>query len=123
MTPRKVVGETIAFFGSTARHRSYPVIDEEGRLLGLVSRSDALRWQVESAPGDVALSDVVSDASQPFTTAQAPVGVVADLMVATGVGRVPIIDPITSKVIGILSRHDLLKARRIGNEAERTRGR
>lgn len=117
------IGETIAFFGSTAKHRSYPVIDEEGRLLGLVSRSDALRWQVESVPGDAALSDVVSDASQPFTTAQAPVGIVADLMVETGVGRVPIVDPITSKVIGILSRHDLLKARRIGNEAERTRGR
>jgi len=37
------IAETIAFFASQARHRSYPVVDEEGRLLGLVSRSDALR--------------------------------------------------------------------------------
>ncbi len=117
------IGETIAFFGSAAKHRSYPVIDEEGQLLGLVSRSDVLRWQVENGQRDAALSDVVSDASQPFTTTQAPVGIVADLMVETGVGRIPIVDPATRRVIGILSRHDLLKARRIGIEAERTRSR
>ncbi len=117
------IAETIAFFASKARHRSYPVIDEAGQLLGLVSRADALRWQVENGLQDASLAEAVSDASQPYAVPQAPVGIVADLMVETGVGRIPIVDPVSHQVIGILSRHDLLKARRIGVDAERMRSR
>jgi len=117
------VAETMDFFSSKARHRSYPVVNEEGHLLGLVSRSDVLRWEVGNHPQNIPLAEVVSDASQPFAVASAPVGTVADLMVKTGIGRIPIIDPATQDVIGILSRHDLLKARRISAEAEQMRSR
>jgi len=78
---------------------------------------------VESGLQDAQLADVISDASQPSAGPQVPVGIVADLMVETGIGRIPIIDPTTNRVVGILSRHDLLKARRIGVDAERIRGR
>ncbi len=117
------VAETIDFFGKKAEHRSYPVVDSEGRMIGLVSRADALRWQVEEQTKETSLADLISDASQPFATPDAPIGVVADLMVETGVGRIPIVDPASQQVIGILSRHDLLKARRIGIETERRRSR
>ncbi|WP_250890791.1 chloride channel protein [Sphingobium nicotianae] len=117
------IARTIAFFANEAVHRSYPVVDEGGHLLGLVSRADVLRWQVESGPQDTSLAEGVSDASQPFAVPQAPVGVVADLMVESGIGRIPIVDPVSHRVIGILSRHDLLKARRIGVAAERMRSR
>jgi Mg2+/Co2+ transporter CorC len=42
-------------------------------------------------------------------------------MVETGVGRIPIVHPDTLRVVGILSRHDLLKARSIGTRAETVR--
>ena len=44
-------------------------------------------------------------------------------MVESGKGRIPIVDPATKKVVGILSRHDLLKARdtRIRSESHRSR--
>ena len=32
----------VRFFADEAEHRSYPVVDAHGRLLGLVSRTDAL---------------------------------------------------------------------------------
>jgi H+/Cl- antiporter ClcA len=108
----------VAFFTDCATHRSYPVIDGEGRLLGLVSRSDALRWQVEGAQYDVPLAEVLSDPLQPFAYGGSPIGEVADLMVETGIGRIPIVDDETEKVIGILSRHDLLKARSARMRAE-----
>lgn len=38
------IAEALAFFQTGARHRSYPVVDHEGRLLALASRTDALRW-------------------------------------------------------------------------------
>ena len=42
-----LIHDVVEFFAETATHRSYPVVDGYGRLQGLVSRSDALRWQIE----------------------------------------------------------------------------
>jgi CIC family chloride channel protein len=112
------IAAVVAFFSDEAVHRSYPVTDDEGRLLGLVSRSDALRWKLGGDLADVSLADAMSDAAQPFAFVHASIGEVADLMVDTGVGRVPIIDEGTRKVVGILSRHDLLKARSLKQRSE-----
>ncbi|MEO8723465.1 MAG: chloride channel protein [Sphingobium sp.] len=117
------VEAVVGFFAEGATHRSYPVVDEQGRLLGLVSRSDALRWRVDGAPMGASLADVLSDASQPSAPPHAPIGEVADLMVLTGTGRIPIVDPVTARVVGILSRHDLLKARHARSQAETLRSR
>lgn len=117
------VAEALAFFGGKAAHRSYPVVDGEGGLLGLVSRTDALRWRGDSAAGEVTLAETLSDASQPVAYPDSPSGVVADLIVETGIGRIPIIDPVTRRVVGILSRQDLLKARSAHRIAETRRNR
>ena len=117
------IREAVDYFRHTAVHRSYPVIDEKGRLLALVSRSDALRWQVEGDTRETSLAEALSDASQPFAYPHSPIGEVADLMVETGVGRIPIVDADTAQVVGILSRHDLLKARGAGRRAELDRHR
>jgi CBS domain-containing protein len=112
------VPDAARFFADRAIHRSYPVVDEEGGLLGLVSRSDALRWHVEGGPLDATLGGALSDASQPVAYPDSPIGDVADLMVDTGIGRIPIVDPSSGRVLGILSRHDLLKTRNVRRQAE-----
>jgi CBS domain-containing protein len=117
------VEQAIAIFAGNASHRSYPVVDAEGHLLGLVSRSDALRWQVDGAPPGASLADLLSDAEQPFALPHAPIGEVADLIIETGIGRIPIVDPVSRRVVGIASRHDLLKGRRARIEMEQIRSR
>ena len=44
------------------------------------------------------------------------------MMVETGIGRIPIVEEQGNRVIGILSRHDLLKARKLTRGAELDRG-
>ncbi|WP_445679538.1 chloride channel protein [Radicibacter daui] len=117
------IGEALDFFAGEATHRSYPVVTAEGQLLGLLSRSDALRWQVEGASPEVALAETLSDASQPVAYPDSPSAFVADLMVKSGIGRIPIIERDSRKVVGILSRHDLLKARRTLQQGETSRSR
>jgi H+/Cl- antiporter ClcA/CBS domain-containing protein len=112
------IAQAVAFFTNDAQHRSYPVIDAQERLLGLVSRTDALSWQADRESDDTPLGDVVSDATQPFAYPDTPGGIVADMIVDSGIGRIPIVDPETRRVVGILSRQDLLKTRRSTNEAE-----
>lgn len=115
------VGETITFFMSEARHRSYPVVAANGTLQGLVSRTDALRWQVTGAALDATLADVLSDASQPSGMTHDPISRIADLMVESGVGRIPITDASGGRVVGVVTRHDLLKVRHHHHSAERER--
>jgi CBS domain-containing protein len=117
------IGEVVTFFEEDADHRSYPVVDHSGRLLGLVSRSDALKWQGYSATLGLTLAEMLSDASQPVAYPDTPIGDVADLMVDTGVGRIPIVERETQRVVGILSRHDLLKARSVRRKVEQVRER
>jgi CIC family chloride channel protein len=117
------VAGAVEFFAGQAAHRSYPVVDGEGRLLGLVSRSDALRWQTEARMWESTLADILSDASQPCAYPETPIGGVADLMVDTGVGRIPIVERASNRVVGILSRHDLLKARSLRRQSETGRDR
>lgn len=117
------IGEVVDFFAGDARHRSYPVVDEGGCLLGLVSRSDALRWQVEGMDGATTLAESLSDASQPVAFPENPAGTVADLIVQSGIGRIPVVDRTSRRVVGILSRQDLLKARRKVRSGETDRAR
>src|SRR3546814_19626188 len=102
----------LRFFTEEATHRSYPVVDAEGRLVGLASRSDALRWKAGAFDENTTLTETLSDASQTTAYPDTPCGVIADLIVETGVARVPIVDRETHKVVGILSRQALLKARK-----------
>lgn len=113
--------EACAFFGEEGRHRSYPVVDDEGRLLGMVSRLDALRWQVGGAPAGATMAEMLSDVSVPSGNPKDAISRIADMMVDTGCGRIPIVDPASRRVIGILTRHDLLKTRHAHRSAENLR--
>jgi len=120
---RATVAETITFFASDARHRSYPVVGANHRLVGVVSRADALEWQVSGTLGSSTLLEVLSDASQPSGAPHDPISRIADLMVESGIGRIPIIDPADGRVVGLLTRHDLLKVRQHHKAAELQRSR
>jgi chloride channel protein, CIC family len=117
------VGDAVRLFATEAEHRSYPVVDAAGRLLGLVSRTDALRWQVEETD-EGSLSDLLSDVATRFAYPATPTAQVADMMVESGIGRVPVIDQNSRRVVGIISRQDLLKfrVRHRHTEDVRTRG-
>ena len=112
------LAEAAAMFTAGARYRSYPVVDGIGKLIGLVSRNDALAWQQGSIPPEATLADTLSDASQPSVQPDTPIGVVADLILQTGNGRIPVTEAGTHKVVGIVTRHDLLKARHTVQKGE-----
>jgi CBS domain-containing protein len=106
------IEDAIAFFtGETKRHCSYPVVDGQRRLVAMVDRADVLRWMAEGAPEHRTLDDLLSDAS---AVVGHPGEIVADLvnrMVAHDVGRVPIVEPATRRVVGLVARKDLMRVR------------
>jgi H+/Cl- antiporter ClcA/CBS domain-containing protein len=111
------VGEAVAFFEGPARHRSYPVVDSGGHLAGLVSRADALGWRRDAFDPAARLGEALSDAGQPSAHETMPCGAVAELIVESGVGRIPVVST-EGIVVGIITRQDLLRARRTGHQRE-----
>ncbi len=118
------VDEAIAFFMTaegSRRHKSYPVVDGEDHLVGMVSRADVLRWMRDDLPERTTVGETVSDPQPLFAWADDLVGPLADRMATADVGRVPVVDRATRKVVGLVARRDLLRvrARHIREERER----
>jgi H+/Cl- antiporter ClcA/predicted transcriptional regulator len=106
------VGEACDFFASQQKtHRIYPVVDAAGRLAGVVSRADALLWQGNPDLASQTLAENVTDDSVPVGHPDDTVAFIADLMLSTGDGRIPIVDPTSGKLCGLIARKDLLRLR------------
>ncbi|MBB3457889.1 H+/Cl- antiporter ClcA [Rhizobium sp. BK313] len=103
-------------------HRFYPVVETDGRLVGMISRADALRWQSEPDLAGQTLYDLISDTSIPLAHPEDTVGRVADIMIQADTGRVPVVDERTGVLVGLIARKDLLRLRSAANRSEFERG-
>jgi H+/Cl- antiporter ClcA len=106
------IADAVAFFTAaegTARFKSYPVVDARGLPVWMVSRADILRWSREGWPPGGTLQDAAGDLMTGY--ADELVGHLADRMAVADVGRVPIIERQSRKLVGLVARRDLLRAR------------
>jgi chloride channel protein, CIC family len=103
------------------RHKSYPVVDEEGHVLGMAARADALRWLRQGWEPGTTLASLARQSELLVGHADELVGHLADRMAAADIGRVPIVDRRYGKLVGIVARKDLLRARArmVAEERER----
>ena len=116
------IDEAISFFSSKARrHKSYPLIDAAGQVAGVVARADVLRWRAENPHGEESLSDRVSDRSLTVGYPDEPVSHLADRMVLADLGRVPIVERHTLRLVGLVARKDLLRIRATAKSTEANR--
>jgi CBS domain-containing protein len=116
------VDQAITFFSAEEpRHKSYPIRSRDGRVIGMVARADILRWRTEEDAHSETLFDRHSDDSLVVGYADDTVGQLADRMAAAEVGRVPIVERASMRLVGLVSRKDLLRIRRSARAAEETR--
>ncbi len=117
------VDQAIAFFSTDDehRHKSYPIQSRDGRVIGMVARADILRWRTEPDVHSESLFDRRSDDSLVVGHADETVARLADRMAAEDVGRVPIVEHGTMRLVGLVSRKDLLRIRRTARAAEEAR--
>ncbi len=103
------------------RHRIYPVVDGAKRPVGLVSRADALRWKVDGTDDDEPLGSRVSDTSLAVVHPDDVVSHAIDCMLVTDQGRIPVTDPRTGVLVGLITRKDLLQIGAAVARSERER--
>jgi chloride channel protein, CIC family len=108
------VGETLTFFtapDAPRRHKSYPVIDRDGRVLGMVSRADALRWLRDEHSLTGLLREQIAGQELVVAYDDELAGQLADRMTSSDVGRVPIVNRQSGSLVGLVARRDLLRVR------------
>jgi H+/Cl- antiporter ClcA len=108
------IGETLTFFtapDAPRRHKSYPVTDADGRVLGMVSRADALRWLRDDHSTTALLRDQVTAHDLVVGYDDELAGQLADRMTAADVGRIPILERNSRALVGLVARRDLLQVR------------
>ncbi len=88
-------------------HGAYPVVDADGRCVGILGRGDLLHGDLadDQTLGDVAAREIV--AIKPGDT----VAVALQTMVEEGVDHLPVLDA-DGALVGICTRGDILAARR-----------
>jgi CBS domain-containing protein len=91
------------YFGRARKHRGYPLIGDNGVLIGVVTESDVLAVDPSgAAPRRTPVTALPDESCR----------AAAERMASHGIGRLVIVEPgAAANVIGIVTRSDLLKAR------------
>jgi chloride channel protein, CIC family len=98
-------------FGVARKHRGYPVVDDGGRLVGVLTGSDLVDLPATALASTVTAQDLVRT-NPVVVDSRESCRVAAERMATAGVGRLPVVDPDDeTRVIGIVTRSDLLKPR------------
>ncbi|MGH8304420.1 MAG: chloride channel protein, partial [Steroidobacteraceae bacterium] len=108
------VRDVVTYFtapNAPRRHKSYPVTDPHGRVIGMVSRSDALRWMLGETAPERSLAEQLAGQELMIGYEDELVGHLADRMTATDTGRVPILERASGALLGLVARRDLLRVR------------
>lgn len=91
-------------------HRVYPIVDDDGRLIGTVNRETVARGLSEESAA-VLLREVAEEPKLVATAGEKVVDVVEQMEIH-GVDRCPVVDDdVSRKVIGFLSPSDILRVR------------
>src|SRR5207248_9693551 len=87
------------------RHGAYPVVDEDGRCVGMLSRDELL---LEAADERTPVGDVVRNEGVAVTPGQ-PAIAALERMLTEGVDHLPVLED--GRLIGICTRGDIIGAR------------
>jgi H+/Cl- antiporter ClcA/CBS domain-containing protein len=104
------------YFSSSKKHRGFPVVDANKRLLGILTISDLMEMSLSEPDAALTAGDLIRRdpiVAYPEETCREA----AERMAESGIGRLPVLSG--EKLVGIITRSDLLKPRLLRFEEER----
>ncbi|PRC93182.1 chloride channel protein [Solimicrobium silvestre] len=111
------------FFGAQQSHRSYPVVDDDQRLIGMIERS-SLKQLADESSSLIHLFDAQQQTNVHFALPTETCRVAAARMATLQLERLPVVNNLKDRrVIGIISRSDLIKPSQLFFDEEQKRER
>ena len=103
--------QTLAFLADPAtRHPSFPVIDEQRQVLGVVDPPLVQSWLRAGKPPEAVLGALLVGTAVPLASPDEYLDGIITRMVKTNAAHVPVVARDDSKLVGYLSWRDLLRA-------------
>jgi H+/Cl- antiporter ClcA/CBS domain-containing protein len=122
--PLRLLFERFHAVGRPTKHQGYPVVDDGNRLVGMVTRSDLPDFVREETSDLLLVADILRSGPPIVAFPEESLREAADRMLAAGVGRLPVVAPqARDRLVGLLSRRDVLKALARRTEEENRRER
>jgi H+/Cl- antiporter ClcA/predicted transcriptional regulator len=121
---RMTVKDAVVFFtaeDAPKRHKSYPVLNDDGRLVAIVARADVLQWMRDETIADTTLGERLAGQRLVIGYDDELVSHVVDRMVSAEAGRVPILRRRDGTLVGLVARRDILRVRANSVRQERER--
>jgi len=116
------VADAVEFFSADLpRHKAYPVVDDAGRPVAMLSRADVLHFTRDTSRHEATLAEALAGRRMVTGSPDEPVSSLVEKMVRDEAGRVPVVRPEDGVLVGIVARKDLLRvrARRLAEERDR----
>ena len=106
-TKKSASAKDIALQLVSGRFSGMPVIDEEERVIGVITEHDLLNKVLEGKDlGKLTVEDLMQ--KNPITVdVNAPLGDILDIMLENGILRIPVTDGLC--LVGVISRSDILR--------------
>src|SRR3546814_10231806 len=92
----------------------------QGTVVGEITRADSLAWTLEDEDNARPLGEMVAGRELFVGYPDELASQAADRMALTGVGRLPIVERTTGRLLGLVGRKDLLRVR-AGRHAQQDR--
>ena len=107
------------FDPSVCKRQGILIVDDEGRLTGIISRGDVVK-ALQADPAGAAPVSAVGSAELVLAFPEEPLQSVLAKMLKHDIGRLPVVDPQDkTRILGYLGRADILEARlRVQEEEE-----
>jgi len=126
LSPEMTIAEArgaVTAAGEHARHRLYPVVDGDGRMVGIVRRSRLESLDHNGSKPDRDRVETLTESEVVVAYEGETARAVAYRMATSGHTRLPVLNDDGTRVAGIIALTDLLAARARAAEQERTRER
>ncbi len=109
---RMTLRAALAFLTSPqAMHPSFPVIDDGGRVLGIVDPPTILRWRRAGKPRNATLAQLLCGANCPVAYPDEYLDSLADRLSIANVAHLPVISRQYETLVGYIGWKDLMRVR------------
>jgi len=103
------------------RHPSYPVVDTNGHVLGIVDPPSVMAWRRAGQHRDASLGDLLAGTRIAVADPNEYLENLADRLMNANVAHMPVVAPDTETLVGYVGWKDLMRARQKVRDEDRDR--
>jgi H+/Cl- antiporter ClcA len=102
----------VSFLTAPERHHpSFPVVDEDGRVLGIIDPPSVMNWRRSGKHRKATLGELLAGNRILVADPEEYLESLAEKMMKANVAHMPVVDPVSGALVGYIGWKDLMQAR------------